>query len=74
MRDNYQFILLVRVSHFRYVSKTISILEDLGHRCDWRTCHSRRVILDVSRKFRKKVLGCAWFLIRCHSILHPFVS
>jgi hypothetical protein len=30
MRDNYRFILLMRASHFRYVSKTISIPEDLG--------------------------------------------
>jgi hypothetical protein len=34
MQDNYRFILLVRVSHFRSVSKTISIPDDLGHRCD----------------------------------------
>jgi hypothetical protein len=34
IRDNYQFILLVRASHFRSVSKTISIPEDLGHRRD----------------------------------------
>jgi hypothetical protein len=33
MRDNYQFILPVRASHFRSVSKTVSIPEDLGH---WR--------------------------------------
>jgi hypothetical protein len=32
MRDNYRFILLVRASHFRSVSNTISIPEDLGHR------------------------------------------
>jgi hypothetical protein len=30
MWDSYQFILLVRASHFRSVSKTISIPEDLG--------------------------------------------
>jgi hypothetical protein len=34
MRGNYLFIIPVRASHFRYVSKTISIPEDLGHRCD----------------------------------------
>jgi hypothetical protein len=33
-RDNYQFILPVRASHFRSVSKTVSIPEDLGRRCD----------------------------------------
>jgi hypothetical protein len=32
--DNYWFILPVRVSHFRSVSKTISIPEDLGYQCD----------------------------------------
>jgi hypothetical protein len=32
--DNYQFILQVRASHFRSVSMTVSIPEDLGHRCD----------------------------------------
>jgi hypothetical protein len=32
MRDNYRLILPVRASHFRYVSKTVSIPEDLGRR------------------------------------------
>jgi hypothetical protein len=52
MQDNYRFILSVRVSHFRSVSKTVSIPEDLGHRHDCRTCRSRCGILDASRKFR----------------------
>jgi hypothetical protein len=69
MRDNYRFILPVRTSHFRSVSKTISIPEDLGCRRNWRTCHSRRGILDASRKFRQKILGCVGHLIGCHSIL-----
>jgi hypothetical protein len=51
MRDDYRFILPTRVSHFMSVSKTVSIPEDLGCRCDWRTCRSRRDILDASRKF-----------------------
>jgi hypothetical protein len=34
MRDNYQFILPTTASHFRSVSKTISIPEDLGRWCD----------------------------------------
>jgi hypothetical protein len=51
MRDNYRFILLVRVSHFRSVSKTVSIPKDLGCWHDWGTCHSRRGILNTSRKF-----------------------
>jgi hypothetical protein len=38
--DNYRFILPARASHFRSVRKTISIHEDLGGRCDWRTCRS----------------------------------
>jgi hypothetical protein len=40
IRDNYRFILVARVSYFRFVSKTISIPEDLACRCDWRTSHS----------------------------------
>jgi hypothetical protein len=51
MRDNYWFILSMRASHFRSVSKTISIPEDLGNWYDWRTCCSRRGILNTSRKF-----------------------
>jgi hypothetical protein len=68
IRDNYQFILPARVSHFRSMSKTFSIPEDLGHRCDWRTCHNRRGILSASRKFHRKILNCAGLLIGCHSI------
>jgi hypothetical protein len=30
MSDDYRFILLVRASHFRSVSKTVSTPEDLG--------------------------------------------
>jgi hypothetical protein len=30
MWDNYRFILPGRASHFRYVSKTVSIPKDLG--------------------------------------------
>jgi hypothetical protein len=52
------------------VSKTVSISEDLGCRRDWRTCRSRRGILDASRK----ILGCTGLIIGCHSILQPFVS
>jgi hypothetical protein len=74
MRYNYRFILPVRASHFRSVSKTISIPEDLGHRHDWRTCHSRCDILDASRKFWRKILDCAGLLNGCHSILRPSVS
>jgi hypothetical protein len=74
MRDNYRFILPVRASHYRYVSKTISIPEDLGHWCDWRTCRSRRGILNVSRKFHRKIIGCAGLLIGCHRIPQPSVS
>jgi hypothetical protein len=74
IRDNYQFILLARASHFRSVSKTVSIPEDLGHQCDWRTCCSRCGILDASRKFCRKILDCARLLIGCHSNLRPSVS
>jgi hypothetical protein len=68
IRDNYQFIHPARASHFRYVSKTISIPEDLGRRCYWRTYRSRRGILDTSRKFQRRFLDCVGLLIRCHSI------
>jgi hypothetical protein len=51
-----------------YVSKTIYIPEDLDRQCDWRTCRSKRGILDTLRK----ILGCAGLLIGCHSI--PFWS
>jgi hypothetical protein len=74
MRDNYRFLLRARASHFRSVSKTVSIPKDLGHRCDRRTCRSRRGILDASRKFHRKILGCVGLLIGCHSILWPSVS
>jgi hypothetical protein len=50
------------------MSKIISIPEDLSRQCDWRTCHSRRGILDASRKFHRKILGCAGLLNGCHSI------
>jgi hypothetical protein len=72
--DNYRFILPVRSSHFRFVRKTVSMPEDLGHRWDWRTCHSRCGILDASRKFRRRILDYAGLLIRCHSIPQPSVS
>jgi hypothetical protein len=72
MRDNYQFILPVRASHFRSMSKTITIPEDLGHWCDWRTCRSRRGILDTSRKYRCKILGCAGLLILTDSSQRSF--
>jgi hypothetical protein len=32
--ENHQFILPMRSLHFRSVSKTVSIPEDLDHRCD----------------------------------------
>jgi hypothetical protein len=74
MRDNYRFIHPARASHFRSMRKTVSISEDLGHQCDWRTCRSRRGILDASRKLCRKILGCVGLLIGCHSILRPSVS
>jgi hypothetical protein len=54
------------------VSKTISIPEDLGHQCDWRTCHSRCGILDVSRKFRRRILDYAGLLILTNSSQRSF--
>jgi hypothetical protein len=65
----YQFILPVRMLHFRSVSKTVSIAEDLGRRCDWKTCHCGCCILDASRKNHRKILSYAGLLIGCHSIL-----
>jgi hypothetical protein len=69
MQDNYWFILPVRASHFRSLSRNISILEDLGRWCDWRIYRSTRGILGAWRKFHRKILGCAGLLIGCHSIL-----
>jgi hypothetical protein len=62
-----------RVSQFRSVNKNVSIPEDLGRRCNWRTCHSRRCILDASRKIRRNLV-CTGLLIGCHSIMRPSVS
>jgi hypothetical protein len=59
MRDNYQFILSARASHFRSMSKTVSIPKNLGHWCNWRTSRSRR--------------GIHGLLIGCHSIQRCFV-
>jgi hypothetical protein len=53
------------------VSKTVSIPEDLGRRCDWRICRSRCGIFDAMKKFRRKILGCDRLLIGCHSIPLP---
>jgi hypothetical protein len=50
------------------VRKTVFIPKDLGHQCDWRTCHSRCGILDASRKFHRKIFNCAGLLIGSHSI------
>jgi hypothetical protein len=74
MRDNNWFILSATASHFRFVRKTVSRPEDLGHRCNCRTCRSRCGILDASRKFRRKILGCARLLIGCQIIPWPSVS
>jgi hypothetical protein len=51
MGDNYRFILPTIASHFRSVSKTVFIPEDLGCRCDWRTCRCRCGILDTPSGF-----------------------
>jgi hypothetical protein len=68
MWDNYRFILPMRASHFRSVRKTVSITEDLGRWCDWKTCRSRCGILEASRKFCRKILDYDGLLIGCHSI------
>jgi hypothetical protein len=62
----------MRASHFRSVSKTVSIPEDLGHQCNWRTCYSRRGILDMLRKFCSKILDCAGLLILTDSSQRSF--
>jgi hypothetical protein len=54
------------------VSKTISIPKDFGRWCNWRTCHSRRGILDASRKFHRKNLGCTGLLILTNSSQRSF--
>jgi hypothetical protein len=65
--DNYQFILPVRESHFRSVSKTVFIPEDISCRCDWRTCRSRRAILDALRKFHRKIINYVGLLTLTNS-------
>jgi hypothetical protein len=44
------------------VSKTISIPEDLGHRCDWRTCRSIHAFLTCREKFVEKSSAALDFL------------
>jgi hypothetical protein len=66
--DNYRFILPVRTSHFRSVSKTISIPEDLGCRCNWRTYRSWCGILDTSSGFHWEIFGYTRLLVGCHGI------
>jgi hypothetical protein len=72
MCDTYRFILLVRATYFRSVSKTVSIAKDLGHQCDWRTCHSRCGILDVLTKFHRKILDYGGLLILTDSSQRSF--
>jgi hypothetical protein len=73
--DNYRFILPARASHFRSVSKTVSIPKDLGCQCDWRTCRSWCGIFDAPSGFHWEILGCIGLLIGCHGIvLGSFVS
>jgi hypothetical protein len=62
----------VRASHFKSVGKTVSIPEDLGRWCDWRTCRSRRGILNVLRKIWQKFLGCVGLLILTDSSKRSF--
>jgi hypothetical protein len=50
------------------VTKTVSIPEELGCWCNSRICRSRRVILDLMRRFHRKILDCAGLLIGWHSI------
>jgi hypothetical protein len=66
--DNYRFILPARVTHFRYVSKTVSIPEDLGCQCDWRTCHSSCGIIDAPCGFRWEIFSCTGLLVGCLGI------
>jgi hypothetical protein len=54
------------------VSKTISIPEDLGSRCNWRTCRSKCGIFDASRRFCRKKFGCAGLLIPTDSFQRSF--
>jgi hypothetical protein len=39
---------------------------------DWRTCRSRRIILDALRKFQRKILGYAGLLILIESSQRSF--
>jgi hypothetical protein len=67
IRDNYQFILSVRASHFRPVSKTISIPKDLGHWHDWRTCRSRCGGLLILTDSSQRSFSRFWSLFLEHS-------
>jgi hypothetical protein len=72
MRGKYRFILSVRASHFRHVSKTISISEDLGRQCDWRTCHTDMAFLTRRENFSEKfsiALGFLSGVIAFHGLL-----
>jgi hypothetical protein len=62
MRDNYQFILPARASHFRYVSKTVSIPEDLGHQCDWELVAAGVAFLTRRENFIEKFSAVLGFL------------
>jgi hypothetical protein len=62
MRDNYWFILLARASHFRYVSKTVSVLEDLGRQCDWRLVAAGVAFLMRRENFIEKFSAVLGFL------------
>jgi hypothetical protein len=63
---------MARASHFRSVSNTVSIPENLGHRHDWRTCHSRHGIHDTLRKFCRRILDCIGLLILTDSSQRSF--
>jgi hypothetical protein len=60
--DNYWFNLLARASHFRSVSKTVSIPWRLIHRCDWRLWRGRCGMFVVPQKFARWIIGCVRLL------------
>jgi hypothetical protein len=66
--DNYRFTSRWELHIYSPWARLSSYLWRLICQCDWRSCHNQSGILDASRKFHRKFLGCVGLLIGCHSI------
>jgi hypothetical protein len=58
----------MRASHLYFASKTISIPLKINLSVRLEILLQPDDILDASRKFYRKILGCAELFIECHSI------